>query len=182
MLKQITVYLLVIVAGCAILLQLDRLSDETYRGRFSVVDGDTLRLGEQRFRLLGFDAPELKQHCGEDADSWACGEAAKHALQTLVNRGDFYCEGGKLDKYRRLLVFCYAGTQDVGEIMVASGMAVATQKILYQRQQFAARNERVGLWSGPFDRPGDWRKMHQRAEFALPMIALLMVVRRSIGW
>lgn len=170
------------LGGCALLLQIDRMTDEHYRGAFKVVDGDTLRLGDLQLRLMGFDAPELKQRCGEEADSWACGLAAKQALQSLVDRGNFHCEGGKLDKYQRLLVFCFADGRDVGEIMVASGMAVATQKILYQRQQMSARNEGVGLWSGPFERPVDWRKLNRRADVGLPLIALLMVVRRSIGW
>lgn len=182
MIKRLMLYSLVIVFGILLLLQIDRWNDENYRGTFRVVDGDTLRLGELRFRLLGFDAPELKQRCGGDADSWACGEAAKKALQHLVDQPDFHCRGGKKDKYARLLVFCFVGDVDVGETMVASGMAVATQKILYQKQQSAARSEKVGLWSGSFDRPGDWRKMHRRAEMALPMVVLLMVVRRAIGW
>jgi endonuclease YncB( thermonuclease family) len=182
LIKQLLISIIIIIAGALVALQIDRLSDEHYRGDFKVVDGDTLRLGNERMRLMGFDAPELKQRCGGEADSWACGEAAKQALQTLVARGDFRCEGGKSDKYGRRLVFCFVGDEDVGALMVRSGMAVATQKLLYQSQQLIARNEGVGLWSGPFERPSDWRKLHKRAEIGLPLLALLMVVRRSIGW
>ena len=34
----------------------------------SVTDGDTIRCGEERIRLLGIDAPELPGHCREGRD------------------------------------------------------------------------------------------------------------------
>ena len=50
-------------------------------GRAVIVDGDTLRLGGERIRLKGMDAPELAQSCtGADGRSWPCGQQAKAAL------------------------------------------------------------------------------------------------------
>lgn len=51
----------------------------------SVVDGDTLRCGGERVRLLGIDAPELPGHCRPgrqcvDGDPFAASEALKAAL------------------------------------------------------------------------------------------------------
>lgn len=181
-LRQLLVGAVIVAGGSYAALKIDQMGDATYKGQFTVVDGDTLRFQDQRMRLLGFDAPELKQRCGEETDSWACGQAAKKALQALVDKPGFHCKGGRTDKYRRLLVFCFVGEEDVGEIMVKSGMALATQRLLYQREEQMARQEGLGLWSGSFDRPVDWRQMHQRAELGLPLMALLMVVRRSIGW
>lgn len=170
------------IVGAFVILKLDELNDDIYRGEFYVVDGDTLRHGDKRLRLLGFDALELNQRCGEDGDSWACGQAARQALKALVEKSGFYCKGGKEDRYQRFLVFCYVNDSDVGEVMVSSGMAVATQALLYQKEQRLAQKEGVGLWSGPFERPSDWRKTHRRAEMDAPIGAMLMVVRQVIGW
>jgi endonuclease YncB( thermonuclease family) len=182
LIKQLVISAIVILAGSALALQIDRITDELFHGDFKVVDGDTLRLGAQRMRLMGFDAPELKQRCGEGAESWPCGVAAKQALEALAKRDAFRCEGGKSDQYGRLLVFCFVGDEDVGEVMVRSGMALATQSLLYRPQQLMARNEKVGLWSGPFDYPSDWRKMNRRAEMSAPLLAIVPIVRRAIGW
>ncbi len=51
-----------------------------------VVDGDTLRCGAERVRLLGIDAPELPGHCaqGRDCapgDGFAATESLKAALE-----------------------------------------------------------------------------------------------------
>ena len=39
----------------------------------SVTDGDTLRLGAERIRLHGIDAPESAQRCRAGGKTWACG-------------------------------------------------------------------------------------------------------------
>jgi endonuclease YncB( thermonuclease family) len=35
-----------------------------------VTDGDTLKMGSERVRLFGIDAPEGKQSCERDGVSW----------------------------------------------------------------------------------------------------------------
>ena len=37
----------------------------------SVTDGDTLKIGPDRIRLHGIDAPESKQRCRTGAKTWA---------------------------------------------------------------------------------------------------------------
>ena len=55
-------------------------------GFAEVRDGDSFLLGGEEVRLLGIDAPEYDQECGEGEDIWRCGEVAKGMLAG-VGRG-----------------------------------------------------------------------------------------------
>ena len=45
-----------------------------------VTDGDTLKIGSERIRLHGIDAPESAQRCRARGQTWACGAAATGAF------------------------------------------------------------------------------------------------------
>jgi endonuclease YncB( thermonuclease family) len=50
-----------------------------------VIDGDSLRNGNEQIRLVGIDAPELRQTCRDlQGREWSCGRAAKARLAELV--------------------------------------------------------------------------------------------------
>ena len=43
-----------------------------------ITDGDSLKIGKEKIRLYGIDAPEMKQICyGKNDSLYACGEASK---------------------------------------------------------------------------------------------------------
>ena len=42
-------------------------------GKAQVTDGDTVKIGGMRIRLLGIDAPEQKQKCWKAGQAWSCG-------------------------------------------------------------------------------------------------------------
>ncbi len=132
--------------------------DAVFDGPFHAVDGDTLTIDGTRMRLRGLDAPERKQECGGRGETWACGLKARQALQTLAGRGARCAAHGR-DKYRRRLVRCTGKGGDLGAAMVRGGHAVAYGD--YEREEAEARAARRGLWSGPFQRPQDWRKAHK---------------------
>lgn len=92
-----------------------------------VVDGDTLRIGTRRIRLIGIDAPELHAPaCPAEAEQ---AEAATEALLALVRQGPFDMAGplgDPRDKYgRELRVLTRVkpdGTvQSLGADLLASG-------------------------------------------------------------
>src|SRR5687767_7032477 len=57
----------------------------TLSGRATAVDGDTIRIGDARIRLLGLDVVELDQVCGDAAGAdWPCGREAQSFLTSLV--------------------------------------------------------------------------------------------------
>ncbi len=132
--------------------------DAVFNGPFHAVDGDTLSIGGLRMRLRGIDAPEMKQRCGGGDSQWACGVSARKALQAMAAT-DAVCSAHGTDKYRRRLVRCTLGGKDVGATLVRGGFAVAYGD--YTHEEAEARAERRGIWSGPFERPEDWRKAHR---------------------
>ena len=92
-------------------------STRTLADTARVIDGDTLEWKGERVRLLGFDAPEMKQTCERDGVTWLCGKEARKALANWIGAHDVKCEGDTRDKYGRLLAHCSVDGQDIGEWM-----------------------------------------------------------------
>lgn len=82
----------------------------------TVTDGDTIRCGEERIRLTGINAPEMRGHCrrGMDCppgDPIASSQSLRAAMQgkrLTIRR--FYTSKGRLvtDRYGRTLAVVYA--------------------------------------------------------------------------
>lgn len=127
------------------------------------VDGDTLDLGGERVRISGIDAPELRQDCVRDRRSWACGEAARRALEEVLRSGPVTCAAAAYrDKYGRPLVRCTVGGADIGEAMVREGFAVAYRGRDYAGVQAEAQAARRGIWASTFQPPAEYRAAHPR--------------------
>ncbi len=148
--------LALVFAGVLVAAALGQPSPRTLSGRADAIDGDTLRLAGERVRLLGIDAPELAQSCGPPDAAVACGWAARSTLAALVRKGPLSCTGREKDRYGRLLATCTLDGLDLGAQIVAAGHAVADGR--YGAEEAAARSARAGIWSGPFQRPDDWRR------------------------
>ena len=71
-----------------------------------IVDGDSIRIDGKNIRLVGIDAPELKQQCLLNGNNWSCGDAAKDALVDKVGENRVACVSEGRDKYRRHLAKC----------------------------------------------------------------------------
>jgi len=160
-LKDIVVTLCFLTLMALVVLKVNSDRPERYEGQFRVVDGDSVALGQKRMRLWGIDAPEFTQTCLRDGQSWACGQAAKAALQAEMRKANIGCEGAKLDKYRRVLVVCRSGGEDINAALVRMGMALSFGG--YGVQERRAAQEHVGLWAGTFETPSDWRRQHKHA-------------------
>ena len=99
------------------------------RGHACVIDGDTLKIGQRRIRIIGIDAPETHPaRCPKEA---RLGEAATAKLQELLNQGAFEMVApiyGSRDKYGRDLRTVQrrlpeGRLQSVAEDMRTSGLA-----------------------------------------------------------
>lgn len=65
------------------------------RGHACVIDGDTIKIGTRKIRIVGIDAPET--HPPRCAGEAAKGEAATARLQALLNEGPFEMIGSRAD-------------------------------------------------------------------------------------
>ncbi len=83
------------------------------------IDGDTLACGDERIRLSGIDAPEMKGKCREER------QAAKRARDRLAEliRDDLLIRREGKDRYGRSLATVYAGGTDLGALLVYEGLA-----------------------------------------------------------
>lgn len=142
---------------------LDGQSTQEFSGKTYVVDGDSLVINNEKLRLVGIDAPELRQTCQKKGREWPCGRESRKALRTLVQRGSVACVSEGLDKYDRWLVTCKAGGTEINAEMVKSGWAVPYGR--YLSQENIARRDRKGLWAGEFEQPQQWREA-QRGSLA----------------
>lgn len=128
-------------------------------GPATAIDGDTLRLGAARIRLVGLDAPELDQTCTRpDGAEWSCGTEARAFLAAALARHDVACTRQGRDVYGRALARCSANGNDIGAALVAAGWAIDEGG--YAAEADAARAGDLGIWSGSFDRPSTWRREH----------------------
>jgi endonuclease YncB( thermonuclease family) len=150
-----TLVLIGLVAIAAHLLQ----PEDVVAGLASAVDGDSLRLDGRDIRIAGIDAPELAQTClGEGNRPYACGEVARRALAEFVGARLVTCRISGRDQYRRNLASCEVGGEDIGAALVSRGYALAYGR--YETEEAAAREKKLELWSGSFERPSQWRKAH----------------------
>jgi endonuclease YncB( thermonuclease family) len=127
-----------------------------------VIDGDTLQIGEIRYRLFGIDAPEGSQTCESGGGLYRCGDTATRALVALIGSGTVTCSRVNTDRYGRTVAACEAGGRDLGAEMVRAGQAVAFVRYSkrYLPEQADAQAHNRGLWSGAFVMPWEWRKAH----------------------
>lgn len=100
-----------------------------------VIDGDTVSINQERIRLDGIDAPELKGKC---ANEKALARKAQYRLAELIDgsrllvartpvgarKGEFGMEQRfKSDRYGRTLAPLIADGHDVGEAILREGLA-----------------------------------------------------------
>lgn len=125
-----------------------------------VVDGDTLRLGGEKVRLLGIDAPETNQTCSLYGKDWLCGKDATNALRQHIGTNAVRCEGNQRDRYKRLIAICYLGNQDLNAWLVREGWAVAYRRYSkkYVAEESEAKTDNNGIWASDFLLPWEWRK------------------------
>jgi hypothetical protein len=92
-------------------------------GTNCVVDGDTFYLNGTKVRIAGIDAPETHDYrCPSELE---LGERASRQLQALLNSGSVTMTGidRDRDKYGRLLRNVSVNGRDVGDALIASGVA-----------------------------------------------------------
>lgn len=142
------------------------LANPAWASSLKIIDGDTLILNNVTYRINGIDAPEAGQKCTSDrGKQWACGDAATNLLYEITNHKDVTCERLGLDAYKRTIGRCFAGGQDVAQVMVAKGMAWAFLKFSdeYEADQEQAKRAKLGIWRGPAQPAWEFRAQRWNA-------------------
>ncbi|HVY90044.1 MAG TPA: thermonuclease family protein [Hyphomonadaceae bacterium] len=130
-------------------------------GTASVVDGDTLDIHGDRIRLVGVDAPEHNQKCLDASAKFTrCGAESANALDQWINRNPVSCAIEGKDRYGRFLGKCSVRGADMQDWLVRNGHAIAYRQFstAYVPAELAAQRMKVGIWSGEFVPPAQWRK------------------------
>lgn len=87
-----------------------------------VTDGDTIRCGEERVRLLGIDAPEF--HCPRTRDCVnGDPQAATDYLASLMRGREISLWRVGIDRYGRTLAIAYADDINLNCAMIDAGHA-----------------------------------------------------------
>ena len=137
-------------------------------GEAKAIDADTLEVSGTRVRLFGIDAPESDQTCQKDGAGWACGQAAKEQLSALVMGQWVECLGHGVDQYGRMLAVCTAGAEQLNQVMVEQGWAVAYRQYSadYVGAELSAKSNHLGLWTSTFVQPSEYRHSNMPSALA----------------
>ena len=139
------------------------------KGYPRIIDGDSIEINKKKIRLLGIDAPEIKQICKKPfltisffsfKKNYKCGLLAKNQLKKFLQKKEIICVSQAKDKYKRYLSICYFEKKDINAWLVKNGYALAYERYSkkYILEQEYAKNNKLGIWKGSFLSPEEWRK------------------------
>ena len=125
-----------------------------------VTDGDTIRIGDERIRFSGIDAPEIKQTCIYQEIEFKCGEFSKNLLIEKISNQQVNCIREGKDQYGRTLAECFVGKESLSSYLVREGYAFAYRKYSdkFIPDEEYAQSKGNGMWSMDFMFPWDFRK------------------------
>ena len=128
------------------------------------IDGDTVSFD---VRIFGADAFEKRQLCRNANGCWPCGKAAQDYASKLLKSGSSTIRLTGKQSYGRPIGTVEIGGQDLGESMIAAGLAVPATSYLKsdpeRAQRYLAAYENaearhVGVHAGYFIDPAKWRR------------------------
>ena len=136
------------------------LTNNLFASHVTVVDGDTIKLGDVKIRFSGIDAPEINQTCVASEGKVACGRISRDILITKVTNNKISCTDEGKDFYGRVLGECFVNGESLSRYLVREGFAFAYRKYSdkFISDEEYAKSNRLGMWSMKFQYPWDYRK------------------------
>ena len=137
-------------------------TNSVYADQLTVTDGDTIRIGEERIRFSGIDAPEMKQTCIYQEIEFNCGEFSKNLLIEKIADQEVSCIRESKDQYGRTLAECFVGKESLSSYLVREGYAFAYRKYSdkFIADEEYAQSKGNGMWSMEFLFPWDYRRQN----------------------
>ena len=125
-------------------------SNNLFASHVTVIDGDTIRLGDVKIRFSGIDAPEINQTCVASEGKVACGKISKDILIAKVTNNKISCTDEGKDVYGRVLGECFVNGESLSSYLVREGFAFAYRKYSnkYIQDEEYAKFNNLGMWSG----------------------------------
>ena len=147
---------------------------EEISGIPKIIDGDTVHIDENKFRLEGIDAPEMRQKCKKESlkisfiigftfyKDYNCGKVSKEKLISKIRGSKIKCIFTTKDRYKRYIATCFKGKTNLNQWMVRNGFAIAYRRYSkkYVPDEVFAKENKLGLWQGKFMEPEKWRKLN----------------------
>ena len=136
------------------------LTNNLFASHVTVVDGDTIKIGDVKIRFSGIDAPEINQTCVASEGKVACGKISRDILITKVSNNKISCTDEGKDFYGRVLGECFVNGESLSRYLVREGFAFAYRKYSdkFILDEEYAKSNRLGMWSMKFQYPWDYRK------------------------
>ena len=147
---------------------------EEISGIPKIVDGDTVHINKNKFRLEGIDAPEMRQKCKKESlnisfiigftfyKDYNCGKDSKEKLKSKIRGSEIKCIFTTKDRYKRYIATCYKEKTNLNQWMVRNGYAIAYRRYSkkYIPDEDFAKDNKLGLWQGMFMSPEKCRKLN----------------------
>ena len=143
------------------------LSNYDIYGYASIVDGDSIKINDEKIRLMHIDAPEIKQFCHTGPNMrWACGISSKLALEMMIAQRKVGCNRVKKGFYGRTLAVCYNHHgENINAQMIDIGMAIPYRKDkMYIGLADDAKQNKRGIHVSEFETPWDYRKNKRKRD------------------
>ena len=126
----------------------------------NIIDGDTIKINNIKYRFSGIDTPEINQTCKKDEEIIYCGIISKNKLIEKIGNKIPNCVAESTDKYNRIIAECFVNNESLSKYLVRNGYAFAYRK--YSKKFIVdedyAKKNKLGLWQMNFQYPWDYRK------------------------
>lgn len=148
------------ICAVFVLITLPLMAIANPQGDIRVIDADTWDVGGTRVRLHGIDAPELAQTCdSQQRVNWPCGHWVSDQVRAQYDGKTAKCDRITTDRYNRTVARCWVDGRDVGQDMVANGLAFAYRKysMEYDLDEKGAAINNRGLHAHYIQSPAQFR-------------------------
>lgn len=142
--------------ACVFVVTFSHAEPETLQGVVNFVyDGDTIKIGKERIRLVGLDTPELNTRKKTKGPECFAQEAKNYLMKKIFDKEVLVVTDDintKRDKFGRLLGYVYLKKNLINAELIQHGFASAftvfpfTKKSEFVDLQEKAQKNHVGMW------------------------------------